>query len=210
VAQIFPRWTNRLPLALGLGVPLVLFGLVGSAWYWLSPAYTDVGHQPRQPLPFSHRQHAGGLGLDCRYCHSTVELSSFAAVPPTETCLTCHGQVRKKAPAILRLRREAAADRSIAWSRVHLLPDHAYFDHRVHLAGGVGCAECHGRVDRMDTVYQAETLSMGWCLDCHRHPRARLRPVAEVTRMDYSGLRGPDPGLRRRLQPPRHCSGCHR
>jgi hypothetical protein len=210
VAQIFPRWTNRLPHAVGLGAPIVLLGIVGAVWYWFSPAYTDVGYQPKQPLPFSHRQHAGTLGLDCRFCHNTVERSGFAALPSTETCLTCHFQVRKDAPPILHLRREAAADRSIPWVRVHLLPDYAFFNHQVHLATGVGCSQCHGRVDRMDRVYQAEPLSMRWCLDCHRAPLPRLRPVAEVTRMGYRGPRGQDPGLRRRLSPPLHCSGCHR
>ena len=210
MAQIFPRWTNHLPLALGAVVPVLVLGVVGGVWYWGSPRYTDVGYQPVQPVPFSHRLHAGTLGLDCRYCHDTVERAAFAAVPPTATCLTCHRQVRKDAPVIAALIAGAAQGRSVRWSRVHLLPDYTFFDHRAHVAAGVGCEACHGRVDRMERVHQVEPLSMSWCLDCHRRPAGRLRPVAAVTTMGFRGRSGPDPALGRTPTPPVHCSGCHR
>ncbi|MFH2008041.1 MAG: cytochrome c3 family protein [bacterium] len=210
MAQIFPRWTNYIPHAVGGGLPVLGLVIIGAVAYWFSPRFTDVGYQPRQPLKFSHRQHAGKLGLDCRFCHNTVERSGYSAVPPTETCMTCHRHVLKNDPRTAKLRASYATRRPIQWVRVHMLPDYAFFNHRVHLAAGVGCQSCHGRIDRMEVVSQAEPLSMGWCLDCHRRPGPHLRPVQEVTNMRWSGRPGQDSTIQRTLAPPLHCSGCHR
>lgn len=215
MALIFPRWTNRAPLVIGLGGPLVLTSMVLGVWYWFSPQYTDVGHAPRQPVPFSHKQHAGDLGLDCRYCHNTVERGAFAAIPPTRTCINCHDLVLKTSPKLAVVRASNADGRPIQWTKVHMLPDYAYFDHSAHLAAGVGCKSCHGRIDQMKVVQQVEPLSMAWCLECHRGPYSRLRPVAEITNMAWNRqLSGydanTDPERRRKLNPPLHCSGCHR
>ena len=225
MAVIFPKWTNRVPVLIALGAPVVLLGVILAVWYWFSPKFTDVGYAPLQPVPFSHALHAGDLGLDCRYCHNTVEQAAHAAVPPTETCMNCHTQVRGRdrdvsdpdsySPALQPVADAWATGEPIRWVRVHMLPDYAYFDHSVHLAAGVGCSSCHGRIDTMDVVRQAEPLSMSWCLDCHRNPEPHLRPRDEVTNMawdlannDYDP--SADPHRTREVNPPQHCSGCHR
>lgn len=215
MAAIFPRWSNKLTLIVALGLPVALMGAVGAVTYWFSPWYTDVGYQPNQPVPFSHALHAGGLGLDCRYCHNTVEHAAKAAVPPTATCMNCHTQVRKDSPRLEPLRQSWESGRPIPWIRVHQLPDYAYFDHSAHLAAGVGCASCHGRVDHMDVVRMDQPLSMRWCLDCHRDPQPHLRPTSEITNMAYDPeAAGYDPASdadrTRTPNPPEHCSGCHR
>jgi hypothetical protein len=218
VAVIFPRWTNRLPLLLAGIAPIVLGLVVTGVWYYLSPNFTDVGYRPQQPIAFSHKVHAGELGMDCRYCHNTVERGARAAIPPTATCMNCHAYVKTGSDEIKKIWASAENNTPIEWVRVHLLPDYAYFDHSVHLAAGIGCVSCHGRIDRMDVVQQDQPLSMGWCLDCHRNPSSHLRPRAEVTNMDYDPVAagyvaGSDEERARRdfkLAPPEHCSGCHR
>ena len=182
----FPRWVDRLRDVLGailLGIlPLYLVILV---WYGASPRTTDVGYAPVQPIPYSHALHAGQLGIDCRYCHNTAEVAAHAAIPPTQTCMNCHAKIRAASPKLVRVRESYATGVPVPWVRVHDLPDYAYFNHSAHVRRGVGCVECHGRVDRMETVYQAQPLSMGWCLDCHRAPEQRLRPVEFVTKLDW-------------------------
>jgi len=214
VAVIFPRWTNRIPYVLTAVIPLGLVAVVAGAWWFGSPEYTDVGHAPVQPVLFSHKLHAGELGMDCRYCHNTVEQAARAAVPPTATCMNCHGNVRQDSPRLAVVRESAASGRPIEWVRVHMLPDYAYFDHSVHLAAGVGCTSCHGRVDQMRTVRQERPLSMSWCLDCHRSPGANIRPAGvPVTQMDWVAPAGHDRRTApngREVNPPVHCSGCHR
>ncbi len=215
MAAIFPRWTNKIPLAIGVGAPVLLSGLVGAIWYWFSPWYTDVGYRPTQPVPFSHKLHAGDLGLDCRYCHSTVEESSYAAIPPTATCMNCHSQVGTDRPSLAPIRESYETGAPVPWVKVHQLPEYAYFDHSVHLAAGVGCSTCHGRVDRMPVVTLESPLSMQWCLDCHRDPTPNLRPLDQVTNMDWDPATAgydatQDPARTRELSPPIHCSGCHR
>jgi hypothetical protein len=155
------------------------------------------------------------VGLDCRYCHNTVEVAARAAIPATDTCMNCHRIVRKDSPLLEPLRKSDTTGEPIAWVRVHQLPDYAYFDHSVHVAGGVGCASCHGRIDQMDVVRLHAPLSMSWCLDCHRNPAPNLRPRDRVTDMAFSALAaGYDPAKdvsrTRELAPPEHCSGCHR
>ncbi len=200
--QLFPKWTNKTPplIAAGLVVLLVYVGFL--VYYGGSPYTQQVGYQPVQPMPFSHALHAGELGLDCRYCHNTVEVGDRAAVPPTQTCLNCHNDTSNIWPrrldeddpasgwedeydSLAPLREAAEAGRPIEWVRVHDLPDFAYFNHASHVAAGVGCDTCHGRVDHMDIVYQAEPMSMAWCLECHREPERHLRPPEEVTNMHY-------------------------
>lgn len=133
-----------------------------------------------QPIPFSHEHHVGGLGLDCRYCHASVEKSSFAGLPPTTTCMTCHSQLFTNAPMLAPVRQSLAEHKPIHWQRVHILPDYVYFDHSIHIAKGVGCTTCHGAVDTMPLMQQHAPLTMGWCLDCHRNPAPHLRPQADI------------------------------
>lgn len=192
----FPRWSNRV-------FPLVVAGVLLSAstagaalWYYGGNRFTEVGYAPVQPVEFSHKLHAGDLGLDCRYCHSTVERAAFAAVPATQTCMNCHSKVAADSDKLLPVRESAASGKPIPWVRVHALPDYVYFDHRAHVGAGVACASCHGRVDRMPRVTQVEPLSMGWCLDCHRNPEPAL-----------GGMRTTNGRV---ATPPLHCSGCHR
>jgi hypothetical protein len=215
MAVIFPRWTNLLPVLVAVGAlvagPAAAFGV----WYWFSPKFTDVGYQPDQPIPFSHATHAGNLGMDCRYCHDTVDRSGYAAIPPLQTCMNCHATVKADSPLIAPLRQAWESGQPVAWQRVHILPDHAFFNHSVHVAAGVGCVSCHGRVDQMEKVTQVEPLSMSWCLSCHRNPEPFLRPRSEVTNMAWDAkaaayVPSQDPGRTRPPQPPEHCSGCHR
>jgi len=150
-----------------------------------SPYVTRVGVAREQPVPFSHKHHVGGIGIDCRYCHTSVETSSFAGIPPTETCMSCHSQIWADSPMLEPVRVSFRTDQSLQWTRVHDLPGFVYFNHSIHLKKGVGCATCHGRVDQMPLMYQQNTLNMEWCLDCHRAPEKYVRPREEVFRMDY-------------------------
>ena len=216
MAVIFPRWTNRIPPMLAVGGGLVSVCAVAFIWYYFSPRYTDVGYQPQQPVAFSHKLHAGELGMDCRYCHNTVERAAHAAIPPTETCMGCHkALILPKSVALAPVRMSWKTGKPIPWVRVHQLPDYAYFNHSVHLAAGVGCTSCHGRIDQMAVVSMHEPLSMSWCLDCHRNPKPHLRPKNQITNMGYDPKKAgydpdKDPERKRKLQPPLHCSGCHR
>jgi len=182
---VFPRWANYLLptlilMAVGAGPYLVVaFGLGGS------PVTTDVGYQPVQPVEFSHALHAGDLGIDCRYCHTTVDKAAFAAIPATQTCLNCHSKIRTDSPKLLKVRESGVTGKPIEWIKVNNLPDFAYFNHSAHVTRGVSCVACHGRVDQMDRVYQATTLSMTFCLDCHRAPEKHLRPIEEVTNLAW-------------------------
>lgn len=212
--QLFPKKANSLPL-LSLGASL-LGGvlLVFLVWYYFSPEFKVVGYQPEQPVSYSHQLHVGELGMDCQYCHSNVESAKHANVPATETCMTCHSQVLPNSPQLQPVRESWAQKEPIEWTKVHHLPDYARFSHAAHVNKGVGCETCHGRIDQMEVVYQAEPLSMGWCLDCHRQPEKYLRPNDEVTTMGYTQ---PANFIERNLerirdqgiQPPTNCSACH-
>src|SRR5438045_9053611 len=145
-----------------------------------SPYVTKQGERLEQPVPFSHQHHAAGLGLDCRYCHTSVEDSSFAGIPPTKTCMNCHAQIWTNAPMLAPVRYSFSSGQSLQWTRVHDLPDFVYFNHSIHINKGVGCLSCHGQVDEMPLMYEENTLQMEWCLDCHREPERFLRPRNEV------------------------------
>jgi len=212
---LFPKWVDRMrPLlaALSLGAPVYLIAL---GYYGLWPTTRVLGHMPTQPVPYSHALHAGEMGMDCRYCHNTVEVAAAAAIPPTQTCMNCHKQVRAESPKLVPVRTSYATGNPVPWVKVHDLPDFVYFNHSAHVRRGVGCVECHGRVDQMATVYQAKLLSMAFCIDCHRNPDARLRPPEFVTKMDWTpGEDAAVVGRRVReelkLNPSTDCSTCHR
>jgi Cytochrome c7 and related cytochrome c/Class III cytochrome C family len=199
---------------LGGGAAAAVVAVLGVGYYF-SPEFTDVGYQPSQPVPFSHKLHAGDLGIDCRYCHAQVEVSAVATVPPVQTCMNCHRLVKSDSPKLAALRDSASSGRPLAWVRVHQLPEYAYFDHSVHLRAGVGCSSCHGDVAAMEVIVQAKPLSMSWCLDCHRHPDLALRPADALTDTSW---RPPKDQLAfaaevkaaRNLAPPEDCSACHR
>jgi Cytochrome c7 and related cytochrome c/Class III cytochrome C family len=212
--QIFPRWTNRLPALLAAGVGLGGAGAVFVVWYYFSPWHTDVGYQPKQPVAYSHKLHAGDLGMDCRYCHAGVEQSYWAPVPATQVCMNCHAQVKTDSPALEPVRKSWAEDRPIEWVRIHKVADYAYFNHGAHVNAGVGCSTCHGRVDQMVKVQQDQPLSMGWCLECHRNPTPHLRSPEDITNMAWESrpleVAAADANLNQNVNPPQHCSGCHR
>jgi ferredoxin len=186
MAQIFSRSSNALARA-----SLVLAGLMvvalGVALDQLqrSPWVTRQGQRPDQPVPFSHKHHVQGMGLQCQYCHVTVERSSYAGIPPTRICMNCHAQLWTNAQLLEPVRQSWATGEPIAWTKVHDLPDFVYFNHSVHVNKGIGCATCHGRVDQMPLMYAQNTLQMEWCLDCHRNPAKYLRPTSQIYNMAW-------------------------
>lgn len=212
---VFPRWTNKTPMLAGAvlgGAPVYLTFLI---WFGFSPKTLDVGYMPEQPVPYNHALHAGELGMDCRYCHNTVEKTAGAAVPPAETCMNCHQRVKAESPKLEPIRESYKTGKAVEWVKVHDISDFAYFNHSAHVTRGVGCVSCHGRVDKMVEVYQEEPLSMGWCLDCHRNPEPHLRPPEEVTNMNWeppedAATYGKRLREQRNINPPEDCSTCHR
>jgi hypothetical protein len=190
-------------------------GAITAFVYVISPYSTQVGYAPEQPVPYSHKLHAGNLGMDCRYCHVGVERSPVAMVPASTTCMNCHAAVRPDSPNTAPIRESVATGGAVAWVRIHHAPDFVYFDHSVHVNAGVGCETCHGRIDQMDVVYQAKPLNMAWCLDCHREPEKYLRPVEAVTTMGYVPpgdqlALGAELVRANDVRPPLDCQGCHR
>ena len=219
MAQIFSKGANKVPLLLLIALTAFGGGATGFFWYFGSPNFTDVGYRPKQPVPYSHKLHAGDLGMDCRYCHIGVEKSAVAMVPPTNTCMNCHKLVLPQSEKLLPIRESFASGKSMEWIKVHKVPDFAYFNHLPHINAGVGCASCHGRIDQMDVVEQKQPLSMGWCIDCHRNPDMHLRDltVSKITDMNWKPLAEKDQlafaqriKTEKHIAPPEDCSGCHR
>ncbi len=183
---IFPRWANLL-------LPFIVLMVGGGAVYMptflafaFSPQTTDVGYMPEQPVPYSHALHVGQLGIDCLYCHTTVDKAAFAAIPPTQTCMNCHTNIKANSNLLAPVRESWASGKSVEWVKIHDLPDYAYFNHSAHVNVGVSCVSCHGRVDQMEVVWQDQPLSMGWCLDCHREPEKHIRPKDQVTNLGWT------------------------
>jgi hypothetical protein len=209
--QIFPRSLNYLPLVAAVGVAVLGGGVTLGLWYYFSPKNTQVGYAPEQPIPYSHKLHAGDLGIDCRYCHANIERSQEAMIPPTQACMGCHAIVKKDSPKLAALRASWQSGTPVEWVRVHRLADYVYFDHSVHLAAGVGCVSCHGRIDQMDVVRQDKPLAMGWCLECHRDPQPNLRPKDQITNMTWTPSSDEAAQLAQAdIRGPEHCTGCHR
>jgi Cytochrome c7 and related cytochrome c len=188
MAQIFDRSSNALAR-----MSLVLTGLIVIALgvtldqLQRSPWVTRQGQRADQPVPFSHKHHVQGLGLQCQYCHVSVEKSSYAGIPPTRTCMNCHAQIWTNAELLEPVRHSWATGESITWTKVHDLPDYVYFSHEIHVNKGLGCSSCHGRVDEMPIMYEQNTLQMEWCLNCHRNPAKNLRPTSEIYNMAWKG-----------------------
>ena len=209
--QLFPRSLNKLPLLAAVGSVGALTAVVGAFWYYASPKNLQVGYEPTQPVPYSHRLHAGQMGMDCRYCHAQIERSAHAQIPPTETCMGCHALVKTDSARLAPVRASWETGEPIEWIKVHKLPEHAYFNHSAHLAVGVGCVTCHGRIDQMDVVRLDKPIAMQWCLECHRNPTPNLRPKDQITNMTWKPEDSPnfDPTALK-VNPPQNCSGCHR
>lgn len=189
---VFPKWANYL-------LPFIVLSAVGGGAFvpvvvglGFSANTLNVGYAPDQPVPYSHALHVGELGIDCRYCHTTVDDASFAAIPPTQTCMNCHAKIRSDSPRLEAVFESNQTGLPVEWVKVHDLPDYVYFNHSAHVNKGVSCVSCHGRVDKMEVVTQDKPLSMGWCLDCHRQPEKHLRPLDKVT--DLAWTPTPQPG----------------
>jgi hypothetical protein len=186
MSQVFPKVANAWSKASLIAIVFVLLGL---GWVILtlqrSDVITSANEFVEQPVQFSHQHHAGGIGIECRYCHTSVEISPSAGIPPTKTCINCHSQIWNQSPYLEPVRASFRDDRPLNWIRVHDLPDFVYFNHSIHVSKGVGCETCHGRVDRMPLMFQAESLQMEWCLECHRDPSPFVRPLDQITTMGY-------------------------
>ena len=208
---IFPEWTETLKKwvnLLLLGAPVYLVALIA---YGVTPEALRIGYQPDQPVPYSHALHAGELGIDCRYCHTVVDRSPKAAVPPSATCMNCHSTVRKDSDLLLPVRQAFAQNEPVKWVRVTDLPDYVYFNHQAHVNAAVGCETCHGRVDQMVKVYQFAPLTMAWCVDCHKNPEPYLREPKNVTKMGYTRTVDDQRVMKKNaVSPPTNCSTCHR
>jgi len=216
LAQIFPKWTNRLPLYFVLTVLLGAAFIIFFFWYYGSPKYTDVGYRPVQPIDYSHKVHAGDLAIDCRYCHTNVERAAVAGIPPTQTCMNCHVMIAADSAGVKLIKESWDSGEPIEWVRVHKIPQYAYFNHSAHLNAGVGCESCHGNIAAMEVVEQKEPLSMGWCLDCHRNPEPHLRPHSDITKMNWMPPANQMEFAHKLINeknikaPVESCSGCHR
>ncbi len=187
MAQIFKSSSNayaRMSIVLAV---VVLGGTFGALFELIADSSyaTRQGDAREQPIPFSHAHHAGSMGIDCRYCHTSVDNSDYAVVPPTKTCMNCHSQIWIDSPTLEPVRESFRTNTSIKWTKVYDLPDFVYFNHSIHIKKGVGCETCHGRVDTMPLMYQNPSLQMRWCLDCHRDPAKYLRPRDQITTMGY-------------------------
>jgi len=186
MAQIFPSKMNILSKAsIVIGAVLAGGGLTVLLGLARSPYVNMVGVPRDQPVPFSHKHHVNALGIDCRYCHTSVEEVAFAGIPAVKTCMTCHSQIWTEAPVLEPIRASYRTDKAIEWIRVHDLPDFVYFNHSIHVRKGVGCVSCHGRVDQMPLMMKANSLDMQWCIACHKHPEQQLRPREAVFQMDW-------------------------
>lgn len=192
---VFPPWVNKFTLLLlgGLGAGGAYAGAMLAVGTW--PDVMNTGYMPQQPVPFSHQLHAGQLKMDCRYCHNTVDVAAHAAVPSTNVCSNCHSAapggvavktaIHTNSQKLAPIRASQATGEPVEWERIHDLADYVYFNHSVHVNRGVSCVECHGRIDTMEVVYQAKSLSMSWCLECHRNPEGRMRPKSEITNLNW-------------------------
>jgi Cytochrome c7 and related cytochrome c len=218
MANIFPKQINWLlvKVALCAGVAGVL--VVAAITYYITPKYWRVGYQPTQPVPFSHEIHVTQVGMDCRYCHSHVEVSGHSNLPSTQTCMNCHQQIKAASPLIAPIKESWETGKPIQWVKIHASPDYAYFNHASHVNRGVSCASCHGDVSEMEVVWHHEPQSMAWCLECHTAPEHHLRPNSEVYNMKYTaekqGQKQTDVGMQLakewNVHPPINCAGCHR
>lgn len=198
MANFFPRWSNFTPLKLAICLGAIGFGVTFVFAVYSGPQSQRVGYQPTQPIPYSHEIHVDQLGMDCRYCHSFVEHGAHANVPSANVCWNCHGpnKIKSESPRLQPLYDAFAVDRTgadtgkepvpLEWVRIHKAPDYVYFNHSAHVNRGVSCQSCHGNVNEMKVVHHDQSLTMGWCLDCHRAPEEHLRPIEEVTNLDYN------------------------
>jgi hypothetical protein len=216
MANFFPRWTNALPIQVVVAVGVILLSVTIGVAYYFTPKYTRVGYEPIQPVPFEHSLHVEQLGMDCRYCHSQVEVSYHSNVPATQVCMNCHEQVQKENPKLEVVRQSWKTGEPVPWIWIHHPPDFVYFNHSAHVNRGVSCYSCHGQVNDMKVVRHDKPLSMSWCLDCHRAPEKNLRPLDKITDLNWKPPLAEQREVGQKLKqewavnPPTDCAGCHR
>lgn len=217
MANIFPRWANRVPLRALIILAILATTVVAGVTYYFTPKYTRVGYMPTQPVPFDHALHVNQLGMDCRYCHTYVDRSGHSNVPDTATCMNCHNAVQADSPLLAPVRASYDSGEPVEWVRIHKVPDYVYFNHAVHVNRGISCVECHGNINEMEVVSHAEPLSMAFCLECHRNPEDYVRPLEQVYDLDWEAESEEaqiEQGTRLvrewSVNPPQSCSGCHR
>jgi hypothetical protein len=217
--QVFHRSSNTLAKASIFGAVFLIAGLGWGLDQLNRSSYMTRAMESReQPVPFSHKHHVGQLGIDCRYCHTSVEQTAYAGIPPTKTCMNCHSQIWTNADMLEPVRASFRTDQSIRWVKVHDLPDFVYFNHSIHVQKGIGCASCHGRVDHMNLTWQQNSLQMEWCINCHRNPEQYIRPKDQVFNMAWTPPNGDQLALGRKLVKDydiqvrllTNCSTCHR
>lgn len=195
--QVFPKSMNVVARLSVIAVPFLMAGgAAGGAAFYRSDYTTGAREVVEQPIPFSHKHHVAQLGIDCKYCHTSVDQSASAGFPPAKTCMNCHQQMWQSADLLAPLRDAYSKDKPITWNKVHNVPHYTYFNHSIHVGKGIGCVSCHGQIDQMNLVFQSKTLLMEWCLDCHRNPEKNLRPKEEVTNMTFKAenVINPDTG----------------
>lgn len=215
MAAIFPKSSDLILKVAGAVIGLGAVAGAAAYAYYSYPTVIDTGYQPVQPVPYSHKLHAGDMGIDCFYCHYTVYKAAFAAVPPTQVCMNCHTKVKDQSPRLELVRESFRTGQAIPWVQIHRLPDFVFFNHQAHVTAGVSCVSCHGRIDQMVEVRQEKPLNMAFCLECHRDPAPNIRPAELVTRLDWVPDRdareiGQEIINQKHLSPPLDCSGCHR
>jgi len=217
MSKVFPKSANALPLKIVVFLTVFTGAALAAVNYYATPKFTRVGYAPVQPVPFDHSLHAGQLGIDCRYCHNSVEQSEHSNVPATHTCMACHSIIKRDSELLAPVRASYESGDPVPWVRIHKAPDYVYFNHSVHVNRGISCFECHGQVNQMTVVSQAHPQSMSWCLDCHRAPETKVRPLEEVFNLDWRPA-SPEAQLEQgtrmvnnwKVKPPQSCSGCHR
>ncbi|WOO43643.1 cytochrome c3 family protein [Rubellicoccus peritrichatus] len=217
MANPFPKWANLAPVKILICLTLIAGTVVAGVTYYATPKYLRVGYQPVQPVAFDHNLHVSQLGMDCRYCHTYVDRSEHSNVPAASTCMNCHNQVLANDAKLAPIRESYESGEPVPWVKIHNTPDYVYFNHSAHVNRGVSCVECHGQVNEMETVYHAKSLSMAFCLECHRNPENFIRPIDKVYDLTWK------PENRQaqlemgekfvhdwNVTPPQSCSGCHR
>lgn len=215
MANIFPKWTNKLPIQILVGLSVIAGTVVAGVSYYFTPKYTRVGYMPTQPVAYDHSLHVTQLGMDCRFCHTGVEESGYSNVPDTQTCMKCHSQVKSDSPKLAPIRASWQTGQPMQWVRIHQAPDYVYFNHAVHVNRGISCVSCHGNINHMEVVFHDQPQSMGWCLDCHREPEKNIRPVEYVYDLDWKPQEDQEElGTKLvkewNVNPPKTCAGCHR
>ncbi len=217
MANLFKKSVNLIPLKVIIALAMTASAVIAGVTYYFTPKYSRVGYQPTQPVAFDHSLHVEQVGMDCRYCHTYVDRSEHSNVPATNTCMSCHSMVLTDSPQLAPIRESYATGEPVQWVKIHKTPDYVYFNHAAHVNRGISCVECHGQINEMEVVYHAKSLSMAFCLECHKNPEDYIRPLDKVYDLNWEAesqqaqaRMGEDLVHQWNINPPLSCSGCHR